>query len=77
VPAAVANGLAESLASRLEAEVLALGGAHQRWIAQYGRSTVGLGGLAIAEAARFVADWLRGKNPPSPRDGFSVPLDQR
>jgi len=74
VPATVTNGLAESLASRLEAEVLLLGGAHQRWIGQYDRSTVGLSGLAIADAARYVADWLRGKAPASPRDGFSAPL---
>ena len=74
VPATVTNGLAESLASRLEAEVLLLGGAHQRWIAQYDRSTVGLSGSAIADSARYVADWLRGKAPASPRDGFSAPL---
>jgi hypothetical protein len=74
VPAAVANGLTESLASRLEAEVLLLRGAHQRWIAQYGRSTVGLSGLAIADSAGYVADWLRGRAPASPRDGFSAPL---
>ena len=74
MPAAVANGLAESLASRLEEEVLLLHGAHQRWMAQHGRSTIGLSGLAIAEAVRYVADWLRGKKPPSPRDGFSAPL---
>lgn len=24
--------------------------------------------------ARYVADWLGGKAPPSPRDGFSAPL---
>ena len=74
MPAAMANGLAERLASRLEEEVLLLHGAHQRWMAQHGRSTVGLAGLAIPEAARYVADWLRGKAPPSPRDGFSAPL---
>ena len=73
-PAAVANDLAESLASRLEAEVLLLQEGHQHWMGQHGRSTVGLAGLAIAEAARYVADWLRGKAPPSPRDGFSAPL---
>ena len=33
-----------------------------------------LSGLAIGECARYVADWLRGKAPPSPRDGFSAPL---
>jgi hypothetical protein len=74
MPAEVANRLAQSLASRLEEEVLLLREAHQRWIAQHGRSTVGLSGLAIADSARYVADWLRGKAPPSPRDGFSAPL---
>jgi hypothetical protein len=74
MPAAIANCSKESLASRVEAEVLLLQGAHQRWMAQYGRSTVGLSGLAITEATRYVADWLRGKAPPSPRDGFSAPL---
>jgi hypothetical protein len=74
MPAALTNGSAESLASRLEAEILLLRGAHQRWKAQYGRSTVGLSGLEIGECARYVADWLRGKAPESPRDGFSAPL---
>ena len=74
MPAAVANGSAESLASRLEAEILLLQGAHRRWMAQYGRSSVGLSRFAIGNCARYVADWLRGKAPPSPRDGFSAPL---
>jgi hypothetical protein len=74
VPATVANGSVASLAARLEAEILLLQGTHRRWVAQHGRSTVGLSSLAIAEAARYVADWLRGKAPPSPRDGFSAPL---
>ena len=52
---------AESLASRLEAEILLLQGAHRRWMEQHGRSTVGLSGLAIDDCARYVADWLRGK----------------
>jgi hypothetical protein len=73
-PAAVASGSAESLASRLEAEFALFEGAHRRWMEQYGRSTVGLSGLAIGDCARYVADWLRGKDPPSPRDGFSAPL---
>jgi hypothetical protein len=72
--AAAANGTAESLASRLEAEILLLQGAHRRWMGQHGRSTVGLSGFAIGDCARYVADWLRGKAPPSPRDGFSAPL---
>ena len=72
--AAVASGSAESLASRLEAEILLFQSAHRRWIEQHGRSTVGLSGLGIGDCARYVADWLRGQAPPSPRDGFSAPL---
>jgi hypothetical protein len=74
MPAAVVNGDAESLASRMEGEILLLQGAHRRWVEQHGRSTVGLSGLAIGGCARYVADWLRGKAPPSPRDGFPAPL---
>ena len=75
MPAAVVNGDRRSLlASRLEAEILLFQGAHRRWMEQHGRSTVGLSGLAIGDCARYVADWLRGKAPPSPRDGFSAPL---
>ena len=73
-PATVPSGSAESHASRLETEILLLQGAHQRWMEQHGRSTVGLSGLAIGDSARYVADWLRGNAPPSPREGFSVPL---
>jgi hypothetical protein len=74
MPTTVADDDVESLASRLEAEILLLQGAHQRWVAQHGRSTVGLSGLSIGDCARYVADWLRGKAPASPRDGFSAPL---
>jgi hypothetical protein len=51
-----------------------LRGAHERWEAQHRRTTVGLSGLPIDECARYVADWLRGRAPPSPREGFSAPL---
>ena len=64
----------DSLAARLEAEILRLQGAHERWVAQHRRTTVGLSGLPIGDCARYVADWLRGKTPPSPREGFSAPL---
>jgi hypothetical protein len=74
IPAAAAAGAADSLAARLEAEIPLLRGAHQRWVAQHGRTTAGLSGLAISECARYVADRLRGKAPASPRDGFSAPL---
>ena len=74
IPESVATGDADSLASRLEAEIRLLGGAHERWVAQKGRTTVGISGLPIIECARYVADWLRGKAPASPREGFSAPL---
>jgi hypothetical protein len=74
IPVAVAAGPADSLAARLEAENVLLRGAHQGWVARRGRTTVGLSGLPIGECSRYVADWLRGKAPPSPRDGFSAPL---
>ena len=74
IPVAVAAGSADSLAARMEAESVLLRSAHQRWIAQYRRTTVGLSGLPIGENARYVADWLRGKAPASPREGFSAPL---
>jgi hypothetical protein len=74
IPAAVATGPADSLAARLEAESVLLRGAHERWVAQHHRTTVGLSGLPIGECARYVADWLRGRAPPSPREGFSAPL---
>ena len=73
-PGAVAAGSAELLAALLEAEIRLLQDAHERWVAQRGRTTVGLSGLPIDDCARYVADWLRGKTPPSPREGFSAPL---
>ena len=73
-PMTVAAGPADALAARLEAEVGQLRGAHERWEAQHRRTTVGLSGLPIGDCARYVADWLRGKAPPSPREGFSAPL---
>lgn len=77
VPAAAADGSAGALAARLEAEVPLLEGAHARWLAQHGRTTVGLSGMPIVDCARYVADWVRGKAPPSPRDGFSAILSLR
>ena len=64
IPAAVAAGSADSFAARLEAEIPLLQDAHQRWVAQHGRSTLALSGLPISECVRYAADWLRGKPPP-------------
>jgi hypothetical protein len=74
IPATVAAGSVDSLAARLQAEIPLLRGAHERWVAQYNRTTVGLSGLPIGECVRYVAEWLRGKAPASPRAGFSAPL---
>ena len=65
---------AAALSDRLETEIAALTDAHRRWTDQHHRTTVGLSGLAIGEAARCIADWLRGKPPASMREGFSAPL---
>lgn len=74
IPAATGAGGRTSLASDLEAEVLALSGAHQRWVEQHRRTTVGISTLEIAGAAHYVAEWLRGTGPDSPRAGYSAPL---
>ena len=74
IPPTVANGDIASVTSRLEAEILLLSGAHQRWVAQTGRTTVGVSGMPIGDCVRYIADWLRGKAPESPREGFSAPL---
>ena len=63
-----------SLAARLMAEIAALRGAHDRWVAERGRTTVGLSGLPIADCGRIVAGWLGGDMPPSPREGISAVL---
>jgi hypothetical protein len=73
-PETIAAGPAASLPARLETEIQQLQAAHERWVTQHRRTTVGLSGLPIGDCARYVADWLRGKAPPSPREGFSAPL---
>jgi hypothetical protein len=74
IPTAVATGSAETLAAGLETEILRLRGTHELWVSQHWRTTVGLSGLPIGECAQYIADWLRGEVPPSPREGFSAPL---
>jgi hypothetical protein len=74
IPAVLAGASAEALAAHIEPEIGLLRNAHERWIARHGRTTVGLSGLSIADCGRSLADWLCGKPPPSPREGFSPPL---
>ncbi len=63
-----------ALAQRLQAEIAALEGAHARWRREHGYSTVGLSGLSIPECGGYIAEWLRGASPESPRQGYSAPL---
>jgi len=74
VPAASGDASAEALAARLESEIPLLRGAHERWLARHGRTAIGLSALGIADCGRYVANWVRGKAPASPREGFSAPL---
>ena len=69
-----APGPAAALADGLEAEIPALQPAHDRWRSRRGYSTVGLSDLSMAQCGRYVAGWLRGAAPPSPREGYSAPL---
>jgi hypothetical protein len=69
-PLAPAAGSA-ALAARLEGEIAQLRSAHDRWVVQRGRSTVGLSGLSVAECGAVIAAWLNGEQPASGRDGFS------
>jgi len=74
LPALSANASAAVLAAYLQTEIGLLRDAHQRWIAQHGRTTVGLSGLSLTDCGRSLADWLCGTPPASPREGFSPPL---
>ena len=74
LPQAAASGPLNVLADRLEAEIAALREAHARWRTEHGYSTIELSGLSIAECGSYVAAWLRGAAPASPRDGYSAPL---
>lgn len=73
-PPAVPAVPPEGSGAALESEIDRLRDAHRHWIAQHGRTTIGLSGLPIADCAGIVGDWLRGKPPQSPRAGFSAPL---
>ena len=55
----------------IEREIAALAAPYERFRAGRGRTTVGLSGLSPAEAAGYVAAWLRGATPASPAPDMS------
>jgi hypothetical protein len=77
LPPVSVNRTPDILAAKLGAEITLLADAHSRWIADRGRTTVGLSGLSVPELGRYVGDWLCGREPPSPRAGFSALLALR
>jgi hypothetical protein len=77
LPAAAAGASGEALAAALQREIPLLRGAHERWVARYGRTTTGLSGLTPPEIGNYVGAWLRGEAPTSPREGFSPILALR
>ena len=79
-PLAVANvgdGSPAALADAFETEIARLAEPYERSVKARGRTTVGLSGLPIGEAGRYVAAWLRGENPESPVADMSAPLALR
>ena len=71
------EGARGALADAFETELVRLGPAYARSVGARGRTTVGLSGLPIAEAASYVAAWLRGPAPESPVADMSAPLALR
>jgi hypothetical protein len=73
-----AGATTEALAAALEAEAPSLAEAYARTVAQRdGRTTVGLSGLGVAAAPRYVADFLRGRPAVSPHPDMSPVLALR
>jgi hypothetical protein len=72
--ARLADGSVGSLATQLPIEIDELESAYRSFVAQRGRTLVGLGGLSILEAGRYIAAWLRGVTPNSPIRDMSAPL---
>jgi hypothetical protein len=71
LPAVSADETPAAIASRLSAEILVLGDLHHRWIAEHGRTAVGLSGLSMQELCSYIGEWLHGREPSSPNAAFS------
>ena len=75
--ARLADGSPDMIARELENEMKQLKSAYHTFVAQRGRTLVGLSGLAIPEAGRYIAQWLRGETQNSPNPEMSAPLTLR
>jgi hypothetical protein len=68
---------ATRLAGALEDESARIETLYQRAATNRERTIVGLSGLSIGEAGRYMAAWLRGETPESPSAEMSAPLTLR
>src|SRR6185437_1918006 len=64
---------AGTMANELGTEIGALESPYHNFVAQRGRTLVGLSGLSAPEAGRYIATWLRGVTPNSPNPEMSAP----
>jgi hypothetical protein len=67
----------EGLASQFEVEVPQLAVAYARFHEIRGRTSVGLSGLSIAEASRYVGDYVKGRVTATPNPEMSPALTLR
>ena len=68
---------AARLAAALEDESERVEGAYRRAAKKRERTIVGLSGLSVGEAGRYMAGWLRGQTPESTNAEMSAPLALR
>lgn len=68
-------GDVEAQLAKVEAEMEALRPAYEAAVAARGRTTVGASGMPVAEFAAFIAAFVRGETPNSPRKGVTpIPM---
>jgi fermentation-respiration switch protein FrsA (DUF1100 family) len=71
------DGSPTVLAAALEAESAQVEAAYRRTAKDRGRTIVGLSGLSVSKAGRYMSAWLRGQTPESPSAEMSAVLALR
>jgi hypothetical protein len=71
------DGTPARLAVALEDESARAETAHRQAKQERGRTIVGLSGLSVGQAGRYIASWLRGQAPESPNAAMSAALTLR